>query len=41
MKSKYVKEYSDLKNGHHSLKSDEMNFRVHDPSTVKSDANYG
>ena len=42
MKTKYVKEYSDLKkNGHHSLKSDEMSFRVHDPSIVKSDANYG
>ena len=42
MKSKYVKEYSDpKKNGHHSLKSDEMSFRVHDPSIVKSDANYG
>ena len=42
MTSKYVKEYSDLKkNGHHSLKSDEMSFQVHDPSIVKSDANYG
>ena len=36
MKSKYAKEYL-------SLKSDEMNFRVHDPSIliIKSDANYG
>ena len=42
MKSKYPKEYSNLKkNGHQRLKSDEMSFRVHDPSILKSDANYG
>ena len=42
MKSKYVKEYLDpKKNGHHRLKRDEMSFRVHDPSILKSDANYG
>ena len=40
MKSKYAKQYSNLKkNGHHSLKRDEMSFRVHDPSILKSDAN--
>ena len=26
---------------HHGLKSDEMSFRVPDPSILKSDANYG
>ena len=42
MKSKYAKEYLNLKkNGHQSLKSDEMSFRVHDPSILKSDVNYG
>ena len=40
MKSKYAKEYSNLKkNGHRSLKRDEMSFRVHDPSILKSNAN--
>ena len=41
MKSKYAKEYSNLKNGHHNLKRDEMSYRDHDPSILKSDANYG
>ena len=41
MKSKYAKEYSNLKNGHHNLKRDEMSFRDHDLSILKSDANYG
>ena len=40
MKSKYPKEYSNLKqNGHQSF--DEMSFPVHYPSILKSDANYG
>ena len=43
MKSKYPKEYSNLKKKMDivALKSDEMSFRVHDPSILKSDANYG
>ena len=42
MKSKYAKEYSNLKKKeYYSLKSDEMSFRVHDPSILESDANYG
>ena len=30
MKSKYAKEYSDLKNGLQSLKSEKMTFRLHE-----------
>ena len=41
MKSKYPKEYSNLKKKWTSTsKSDEISFRVHDPSILKSDANY-
>ena len=37
MKSKYAKEFSNLKkNGHQNLKSEEMSFRVHDPSILKA-----
>ena len=38
MKSKYAKEYSNLKKMD-ILKRDEMSFQVHDPSILKSDAN--
>ena len=44
MKSKYTTERiikSQKKNGNHSLKSDKVSFRVHDPSILKSDAHYG
>ena len=42
MKSKYAKEYLNLKkNGHQSLKRDKMSFQVCDPSILKSDAYYG